>query len=436
MYFCQIFNKLFMNKIKLLSILILLIVVFHSVNSFAQEKNEDKLTYKFSGFARGDFYYDDRVGISANEALFYLYPQDISKDANGEDLNAVPHSGFYSFNTRVALDVSGLKVFNANLSAKAEADFAGFSGASALLRLRRAYIKMDWKKSSLLLGQDWTPMFSGAIPEVLSLSTGAPFNAFNRSPQIRFDYRLNHNFTLAGAAIYQLQYNSSGPLDGSSSVKSNMFQRNAILPELYFGVNYKNEGFKAGAGVDYLTLKPRTKSKSLSTDATYKVDETLSSLSYMGYVGYAVNDLSVSAKTIYGQNLSNDCMLGGYGISNINTITGEQEYTNFIHSSSWINIAYGKKYKGNLFAGYTKNLGTDKSLIANSTVYGEGLKMNELSRFCATFSYNIPRFTVGLEYEMNIAGYGDGTINWNKGKYDKTHDVTSNRIVGVISYYF
>ncbi len=401
---------------------------------FAQE-DKNKFSTKFYGFVRGDYAYDTRQSVAPNEGLFFLYPKDKSLDANGEDLNAVANSGFYAFNSRAGLDVTG-SVWDATLLAKIEADFAGFSGANAnstVLRIRRAFMKMNWEKTSLLLGQEWHPMFLNVIPDVISLSAGAPFNVFNRSPQARLDYTIN-DFVLTGAALYQLQYTSAGP-EG----KTNNYQRNANVPELYLGVGYKKNNFQAGAFVDYLTLKPRTQA-SVETDAStliYKMDEHLSSFSYGAYAGYTHQLLSVSAKTILGQNLSDMCMLGGYGITQRDPATGKQEYTNFKHSTSWLNVSYGKKYKGNFFAGYTKNLGTDKALLQNTAVYGEGLNMNSLYRLVGTFSYNLSKFSLGLEYEMTSADYGDsGTFNWEKGKYNSTHNVMNHRIVGVACYNF
>ncbi len=412
------------------------------VLSLYAQDGSNKLSYKFYGFVRGDFVFDTRQSVAANEGLFFLYPKDESLDANGKDLNEVASSGFYTFNTRAGIDVSGLQVFDANVSLKAEADFAGFSGSyganSTVFRIRQAYIKMDWDKSSLLLGQTWHPMFQ-VIPNVISLSTGAPFNPFNRSPQIRFDYKAD-KLTLTGAAIYQLQYTSSGP-EG----KTNTYQRNAIIPELYAGVDYKINTFNVGAGIDYLTIKPRTTSSVIYSDPSnpnfretlfYKVDESLSSLSYSAYVKYSKDLFSITAKTIYGQNNSNLCMLGGYGVKQIDTNTGEQEYTNYTHSSTWLNLSYGKKYMGNLFAGYTKNLGTKDALVSMKT-YGEGLDIDNLYRFCGTFSYNVSKFSVGLEYEMTSAAYGNsGTFNENDGRYDKTHSVLNHRLIGVICYNF
>jgi len=411
-----------MNKINLLFVLCFVVLS----NLFAQEE-ASKLTYKFYGFVRTDFCYDSRQSAAANEGLFHLYPLDIKLDAAGNDLNALPNSGFYAFNTRFGVNIAGLKAFDADVSALAEGDFAGYSGSSTLLRIRRAFMTMKWENSALLIGQEWHPMFGGVIPNVLSLNTGAPFNPFNRSPQINYNYKVD-KVSFTGAAIWQFQYVSAGP-----NGKSMLYQRNANMPELYAGVDYKYKGLSFGTFADYLTLQPR--SQSIIDNKTYKVNEQLGSFSFGAYAGYSHNLLSIKAKSILGENLSGATLLGGFGITKKDEITGEQEYTNFRHSSSWLNITYGKKYQGGLFAGYTKNLGSQDALISPD-VYGEGMNMNELYRLCGTFSYNIPKFSIGLEYEFTTAVYGVGDRNLSNGLFNETRNVQGNRILGVICYSF
>ena len=116
-------------------------------------------------------------------------------------------------------------------------------------------------------------------------------------------------------------------------------------------------------------------------------------------------------------------------------MTGEREYTNFKHSASWINIVYGRKYEGSLLAGYTKNLGSQKELISPD-VFGEGLNVDQLYRLSGVFRYNIPNFSIGLEYEFNTAAYGRGDRNLSNGLFGKTHNVQGHRVLAVISYIF
>lgn len=410
-------------------LVILFITGFISVSAQDDSRN---IKLKFSGFVRGDVIYNTRNSVAALEDLFFLYPKDHLYDELGNDLNAQPTSGFYSLSTRATLDVSGAKVWNSDLSGKIEADFAGTAGVGgtpAIVRLRLAYLKMDWDKSSLLIGQTWHPMFGNIQPEQLTLSTGAPFQPFNRSPQIRYDYRMK-NFVLTASAIYQLQNNSVG-FEG----KSNVYSKKAILPELNGIIDYKYHSIQAGLGINFLTLKPRT--QSIVNGKIYKVEEILHSISYMAYFKYTEQLLSIGLKTVYGQNNTHLNMLGGFGVYSIDPVTGKCDYTNFNYGSSWLNIAYGKMYKGNFLLGYTKNFGTEKSLVEGSTMYGNALTIDNMYRLAGNFSYNVSHFSIGLEYEFINANYGDEeTFDWKEGKYSSTHSITDHRITGVIKYNF
>jgi hypothetical protein len=412
---------------------LLLFFISITVFSVSVKAQENKLQFKFTGFIRADVCYDNRMSVVGNDGLFFLYPMDVNPDANGEDLNAQPSLSLFSITTRPAFEVSGLRVFDADVTGKVEADFAGFGGQygnSTVLRIRQAYMKMQWEKSSLLIGMDWHPFFGPAIPGQVSLNTGAPFNAFNRSPQLRYSYNINNKFSLTGAAIYQFQYNSIGP-EGKSSA----YQKYALIPEWVGMINYQTSSFMIGGGANFLTLKPRR--SFVWNDKIYKADELFYSYSLTAHLKYTENLFSISAKTTYGLNMAHLSMLGGYGVKKQDAETGKQTYTNFKTSSSWLNVAYGKKYLANLLLGYAKNLGTQDPLIENSALYGEGLNIDNLSRVVTSFSYNVPHFKLGFEYEFSHANFGDnGSFSWETGKMQQTHSVNSSRIVGLIAYLF
>ena len=152
----------------------------------AQKKN---FSYQFYGFVRGDLFYNTRANQAPVDGNFYLYPLDKDLDDNGKDINATPNGSFYTFTTRLGVDMQGPKVGKAETSAKVEMDFGGFSSSTTMLRIRQAYVKLDWKRVGVLIGQTWHPLFGKVVPDVLNLSTGAPFQPFNREPQIAVSYR-------------------------------------------------------------------------------------------------------------------------------------------------------------------------------------------------------------------------------------------------------
>lgn len=225
------------------------------IATLACQGQRENFSYKFYGFVRGDIYYNSRINAEAVDGTFYLYPLNKKLDTDGKDLNAVSNSSFYTFTTRLGIDANGPRARSAETSAKVEADFAGTSGAFYLLRIRQAYVNFKWKqRSSLLLEQTWHPLFGDFHPDVLDLCTGGPFQPFNRSPQIRYQYTAER-FTVTGSAIYQLMSVSAGPAG-----KVEDYTKNGIVPELFAGINYHKDGFIGGVGIEMLSLKPRTSS--------------------------------------------------------------------------------------------------------------------------------------------------------------------------------
>lgn len=402
--------------------LLCLIALLPLMSAFSQKKD---FTYNFYGFVRGDLFYNTRANVAPVDGNFYLYPLDKVYDANGKDINATPNGSFYSFTTRLGLDITGPMVGTAQTTAKIETDFGGYGPSTTMLRIRQAYVALKWEKTEVLIGQTWHPL-TGPLPDVLSLSTGAPFNPFNRSPMFRLSYQANKvKFSLA--TVWQLQYLSQGPVGGSED-----YIKNSGIPEMTIGFDYiPSKGWLLGAGGGMLSLKPRT--VSVVGDQRFKVNERMTALSAEVHLKYAAPNYSVTAKTMYASVLDHTAMLGGYGISGVDPTTGKQDYTPFHHSSSWINATVGQKWKGSFLGGYIKNLGTNQALV-NPQLYGKGLDIDQLFMVNPGFSYNLPHWKLGVEYSLATAYYG--TLDMESGKVKDTHAVTNHRIVGLMVYYF
>jgi hypothetical protein len=348
---------------------------------------------------------------------------DIKLDAEGNDLNDQDNSNMYLLYSRLGLDVKGPKLGSAKTSAKIEFDFRGSGTTLSLIRLRHAYFNFDWGKSSVLAGQTWHPFFGEVSPSVLNLNTGAPFQPFSRAPQVRYRY-FNNGLQLTATAVWQSQFLSNGP-DG----KSNKYLKNSCVPEIHFGADYKTKNLIVGAGVDMTSLVPRT--QSTAEGKTFKVNERITSVSGEIHAKYTTPMWYFAAKSTLASNLTQTSMLGGYGVCNIDPITGQQSYTPTYNSSSWVNVVWGKKWKVGVFGGYMKNLGTTKEV---STLYGTGTDVDQLLSGTAEVTYNLPHWRIGLEYNYTAAWYGD--LNPKNGKIINTHSVGNNRIVASASFMF
>ena len=112
--------------------------------------------------------------------------------------------------TRFGVRVEGAKIGNANLKATVEADFFGGFPAIGVgenfgvVRLRLANARLDWEKTSVVVGQDWmvfapnspTSIAAAAIPQM-----AAGGNPWARLPQVRIERKFGKNFTFQGAVL-------------------------------------------------------------------------------------------------------------------------------------------------------------------------------------------------------------------------------------------
>lgn len=388
------------------------------------EAQKKSFSYKFYGQVRGDLFYNSRANAETVDGLFYLYPKDVQPDPDGKDLNATPNGSFYLLYSRFGVDVTGPKIGRAVSSAKLEGDFRGSGSTFALIRVRHAYVNLDWGRSAVLVGQTWHPLFGDVFPQMLNLSTGAPFQPFNRSPLIRYRYR-NGGWQLTGAAVWQLQYLSAGPVG-----KSEEYIKNSCVPEFYVGADYRMGSLAVGAGVDVLSLVPRT--RSVVGEQTFKVGERVTSVSAEAHLKYSEGPWFVAAKTLLASNLTHTSMIGGFGVTAIDPRTGEQEYTPYRHSMTWVNVVYGKKWKPGFFLGYMKNMGCGDPLAGAS--YGVGLDLDQLLTVNVQCTYNLPHWKIGMEYGPSTAWYGEP--RGDTGKIGNTHSVTNHRVLGVLIYMF
>lgn len=406
------------------------ILLFPSVSGMAkvpgEEKNQGKTVkeelrnhFSLYGFIRNYFAFDSRESASGTGNLFYYLPFDKEYDADGNDLNAQPSFRFLSITSRVGLDVNGYRVGNMDISAKVETDFyAGLSGSTgtATLRMRQAYLKLGWKDLpmggdgkagvSLLMGQAWHPMAADQ-PDVISLATGAPFNPFNRSPQVTMDANLGEHFTITGSLIYQMQYTSSGPSGSTAD-----YMKYGIMPEAYAALTYRAKGFLVKAGASLLSIKPyntlEIPDAVSGAMTTHKATGMMTAVSPYLYMQYKHKSFTLKAKTVYGSAAEYLNQVSGYGLVSVDE-GYHCDYAAMHTSSSWVSLSYGKKVQGMLMAGYINNLGAGKDLSEYwffSKDGGNFKKMSQAVRIAPAVVWNIGKFTLGLEYEMTAAEYG------------------------------
>ena len=427
----------------------------------AAEKAEAKNNFKLYGFIRNYFTYDSRESVSGTGDLFYYLPKDVNMK-DGIDLNDQASFSYLSLTSRLGVDVSGYYVGKAHFTAKIEGDFySGLSNSSnanagtyfpgntkisgtATARLRQAFATVTWKELgkseknsvALKMGQAWHPM-AADMPHIFSLEAGAPFGPFSRTPLVQMDANLGSNWIVSAAALWQMQYQSNGPV-GSSA----MYMKYGMTPEFYAALSFKTGGFLARAGVDVLSIKPRVLGK--VNDKTVKVSDRKTSVLGYVYAQYTYKDFAVKAKSTFGQGGEHMNLMSGYAKVGENP-DGSWEYASLRNSSSWLSLTYGKKWQGVLFLGYVKNLGLADPVdtLVKGDVYfcTNGFSnLNQMYRINPQLIYNIGKMNVGLEYQWTAVQYGEyygGGAMSSYGLADQNlHWVGNNRVNMMVKFNF
>ena len=417
--------------------------------------------FKFYGFIRNYFVYDSRESVSGTGDLFYYLPMD-ENIQDGIDVNDTPSFRFLALTSRLGVDVSGYYIGNVHFGAKFEGDFySGLSNSSnanvyfpgnskisgtATARLRQAYATVTWKdlpmgkddKASvgLKIGQAWHPM-AADHPHLFSLEVGAPFGPFSRTPLVQMDANLGQNWVVSAAAIWQMQYQSTGPVGGSA-----IYMKYGMTPEMYAALAYKTNGFLLRAGVDVVSIKPRVLGE--VDDKVVKVSDRKTSVLGYVYTQYSYKKFAVKAKTTFGEGGEHMNLMSGYAKVGENP-DGSWNYASMRNSSSWLSLSYGKKWQGVLFLGYVKNLGLAKAAsgpLAKGDVYfcGNGFSnINQMYRINPQVIYNIGKLNVGLEYQWTSVQYGkydDGKLNAHALADKELHWIGNHRVNMMVKYNF
>ncbi len=421
----------------MLSTALLSLCAVNSAASEPEQKAEPKNNFKLYGFVRNYFIYDSRESMSGTADLFYYLPKDVSMK-DDIDIHDESSFRFVALTSRLGVDVTGYNIGNVHFGAKIEGDFyAGLSNSTnsnatvyfpgnskisgtAQARLRQAYATVTWKELgkegknsvALKMGQAWHPM-AADFPHVFSLEVGAPFGPFSRTPLVQMDANLGKNWIVSAAAIWQMQYQSSGPIGGSA-----LYMKYGKTPEMYAALAFKSNGFLIRGGVDVLSIKPRVFGQVDGKTVRVK-DRKTSVLGYV-YTQYSYKKFAVKAKTTFGQGGEHMNLMSGYAKVDEKP-DGSWSYASLRNTSSWLSLIYGKKWQAVLMLGYMKNLGLAEAAsapIAKADVYfcSNGFSnINQIYRINPQVIYNIGKLNVGLEYQWTSVQYGD----YDEGKLNE-----------------
>ena len=390
-------------------------------------KAQDKPTVKLSGFVSSEAIFDSRKVVSARDGDVILYPAPKSIDDNGVDINEKGDFSFLSIHSRLRAKAGGVNLWGGKLSGLIEFDFVGSTNAYiGLVRMRHAMVQLDYSKTSILFGQYWHPMFvTGCFPAISSWGASAPISVLARNPQIRISHQLSDKFRASVAAVSQFDFKSSGP-DGVS----NVYLRQSSMPELDVHFEY---GSKGKSLIGFVAGTKKIVPRQLNSLGNY-VDESIRSYHALAYTTLKFKPVHVKLQAIYAENGSDMLLLGGYGVSHIDSPTEKYTYTPLSTLNYWGEIVtQGSKVKFGLFAGWAKQLGSKDTIADGNAVFARGSNLDYVARIAPRIILGNKAVKVMFELNQTFAAYG---VADEKYKISNAETVGNTRLQLHVMYSF
>lgn len=357
---------------------------------------EAQVSLDWHGFVNPHYYADSRSVVGGREDMMLFYPKPILLDSLGNDLNDGWQANMLAITARLGLRITGPDMLGAKTSAYIEGDFTGSTNATINnLRLRHAYLTLDWERHRLVAGQFWHPMVVHEImPMTNPLNMGAPFHPYSRQPQVRYEFRSN-KWEAVAVALWQLDNMSQGLLDGQPA-SSTLFARHSLVPELNAQLRYRSRRWLLGVACNVKTIQPRVPDPQ---------GELYSSPTVSLFGSYSGNHINIKVQTLLHNTLYEIASMGGYSLYH-NTRTDLWFTIDQTFNTLWMDIerSHGH-WRPGLFAGVGADMTPSYDLHEpeNLTVYqfGRAFEFGALWRIQPRLTYKTLKgldFTAEAEY--------------------------------------
>ncbi len=406
-------------------------ICYLSNQVYAQKADDDEQqSFSFYGYVSYEAIFDSHESVFSRDGELYFYPAPpIYHELSGKLINANPQFNMLSLQSRLGVRIAGPDVLGAKVTGLVEADFfATKEEYKHLLRVRHAIMKMQWERSSLILGQYWHPMFAPEVcPQVISYGAAVPFNPLNRSPQIRFEYQPNSSIRLVMAALVHGYYSCIGP---------EAAQRNSGIPDLQVQLHVGNSPkFTTGITVGYMWLQPLSQ---VYNGDTYRSKAIIGAYNLQWFGKLKLNKITLQGKASFGENMSHFVMLGGYGrLFDDASKMYDYSYTNLYSAAGWFEVMYNLNdyWDFGFFSGLAGSLGSNDRIDTQGPVwYNRGANIANTYRLSPRVVYTQKGIRFALEYLYNSADYGVSLDNY--GKPENITTTINHRVLVSAKYSF
>lgn len=356
---------------------------------------QSPFSLEWHGFVNPHYYADSRSVVGGREDMMLFYPKPIVRDSLGHDINDGWQANMLAITARLGLRINGPDMLGAKTSGYIEGDFTGSTNATINnLRLRHAYIDMNWEHHRLLAGQYWYAMVIHEImPMTNPLNMGSPFHCYARQSQVRYEYHLD-GFEAVAVAQWQLDNMSQGLLNGAPT-GSTQFARHSLLPELNAQLRYRKGVLFVGAAVNAKTIQPVVS----TTQNNLTLNTKHCSLTYSVFGSLTLKGVTLKAQTLLNNSLYEGCSLGGY------LMLADGTFRDWHFNTVWFDVESNRgHWRPGLFMGYAKNIDYGNTYFVHC--FGRGHDLDYLWRIQPRLTYKtLSGLDFTAEAEYTRAGY-------------------------------
>ncbi len=358
-------------------------------------KNSDKtpaVRFRFGGRLDAQIFTDSYASKAANNGIFYYFPLAPVYNDRGEDLNRENSLRFGVANSRLSVRATAPNVLGGEAGAYVEADFMGSGTNVGIFRLRHAYMSLDWKRSTLLIGQtNNLSVPEEVFPNTVAHGAGTPLNPQSRIPQVRFSHRFGERVRLTAAV-------------GMYAGKQGEAQAYGLVPDFALRLSVGRATMISFSGA-VKSIRPRNFTAD-SVRTTRRMAAFNASVFGLHTFG---GGHKLTAFVMWGQDLSTLSMLGGYGPRLREVEAGEPDYgyTATQTIATWLGFETKimRGWQPGLLVGWTKNLGAGKPIdLALASIPDKGIDW--YFRLSPRLWYHFKPLSFGLEYMYSLASWG------------------------------
>ncbi len=413
-------------------------------------KPPKKPVITISGFVDAEHCFDTRQVYGSRDGEGFYYPREKDLVACGVDANDQGSFSMFPFNVRLLFNIEGDPVGNMKRTyAVISTDFRGTAETTIeLLRMREAYIVMDWERTQILAGQKLHPFCQDDCnPNTVSYSKGGPMEIYTYIPIVRLTQSLNGSYEKPADQLFLILAGSQCPATQSKSpltdapnsslatvptwASTTLVSRNAVMPIMqaqwrhYFG---KENYF--GVLIEGQRLRPRLKTVGIpvppTTSPNIPYAEQCSAFTECmcaAYMKLASECVILRGKIGFIQDGSELGFISGYAVEAQASVSKRQKYTPLRCIVSWFDVDFwpDQEWMPGCVIGFSKNLGAGKKLLVNSkgqpTIYssgpvtlaypgGEGASIDTLFKCAPRLWIKKGSVHFGLELDWTRAAFG------------------------------